>query len=115
MARYTAFPKLKPFDRDQDFIVKRSIKCSGKSYNPGDKLDKTRLTTRRLRQLYEQRIVVMVEPEDKDLDDKPVFHAMSYESLWAWLELRGVVPRYGSSGDKLVSMAERVWAENEGS
>ena len=43
------------FDPGWDFIVKRGLKASGVEFLPGDSFDKTKVTIRRLRQLYAQR------------------------------------------------------------
>lgn len=45
------------FDRDRNFIAKRSFVFAGLGYAPGQAVDKTKLTVRRLRQLYDQRYV----------------------------------------------------------
>lgn len=45
------------FDRGRDFIATRGFTLSGRNLNPGDLIDKTALPTRRLRQLYDRRLV----------------------------------------------------------
>ncbi len=55
-----------PFDRERDFVTSRSLPVSGRVFTPGERFDKTLVTDRRLRQMYEQRIL-NVEP--KKLDD----------------------------------------------
>jgi len=45
------------FDGDRDFVVVRGIPVSGHRFDPGDLFDKTLVTTRLLRQMYEQRIL----------------------------------------------------------
>lgn len=46
------------FDREADFIVKRLPLFGGKKFSPGQLFDKTLCSTRRLRQLFEQRKIV---------------------------------------------------------
>lgn len=46
---------LDKFDRDNDFTVSRAIKVRGVMLSPGDPFDKTTVTTRTLRQLFEGR------------------------------------------------------------
>jgi hypothetical protein len=43
------------FDRDQDFVVSKPFRVRGIDLVAGDTLDKTMVTTRTLRQLYESR------------------------------------------------------------
>jgi len=51
------------FDRDMDFVATKAFKLSGAPFIPGQNFDKTLVTTRRLRQLYDGRYLRMVEPE----------------------------------------------------
>ena len=50
------------FDRDMDFEAVKAFKFDGKAFIPGQSFDKTQVTTRRLRQLYDNRYLRMVEP-----------------------------------------------------
>lgn len=43
------------FDRGADFVVNRPIHVNGGTIAPGQSFDKTLVSTRTLRQLYEQR------------------------------------------------------------
>lgn len=45
------------FDRGKDFVVKRQFKSGSKVYVPGILIDKTAFTVRRLRQLYDMRMI----------------------------------------------------------
>ena len=54
---------LKVFDRERDFVAGKPMRVSGRDFLPGDPFDKSLVSTRRLRQLYEQRKVRMVETE----------------------------------------------------
>jgi hypothetical protein len=58
MEKMTRFDRLAQFNRDRDFIVCRAIKAQGRVFGPKEPFDKTLVTTRRLRQLYEQRFLM---------------------------------------------------------
>lgn len=45
------------FDRDREFVVRRSIRINGELFDDGQALDKTAFTVRRLRQLYDSRTI----------------------------------------------------------
>jgi len=64
MARDTIW--LKPFCRDDDFVVIRPIEISGRTIQRGEAFDKSTVSTRTLRQLYEQRrLAVAVQPREE--------------------------------------------------
>jgi hypothetical protein len=46
-----------PFDRGNDFFAVRSFKLNGCEIAPGSLFDKTLVTTRRLRQMYDARML----------------------------------------------------------
>lgn len=48
-------PWRKKFDPERTFTVRRKITCGGEAFAPGDAFDKSMVTVRRLRQLYDQR------------------------------------------------------------
>lgn len=48
-----------PFDRARDFTVVRPFTLDGRALAPGEAFDKSLLTTRRLRQLFDQRRLAM--------------------------------------------------------
>jgi hypothetical protein len=50
------------FDREQDFIVVRSMLAAGKNFAAGDPFDKALVPERRLRQMYDLRILDQVAP-----------------------------------------------------
>lgn len=105
---YKAFPKLQPFNRDAKFIVRRAIKVSGVQFDDGDVLDKSLLTTRRLRQLHEQRFIFMDETTVAD-GEKPNFLTMPTGKVKEWIIARGVQPRFNAKRDALIKQAERLW------
>lgn len=57
---------LKPFCRDDDFVVIRPFDISGRTLQRGEAFDKSTVSTRTLRQLYEQRrIAVAIKPREE--------------------------------------------------
>jgi hypothetical protein len=52
-----------PFSPLYDFQVLRVVTINGRQYKPGDRLDKANLAERRLRQMYENRVVSPIPPE----------------------------------------------------
>lgn len=47
------------FDRDQDFEVLKPFRASGIDFDRGEPFDKTLVTTRTLRQLYDSRRIIV--------------------------------------------------------
>lgn len=45
------------FDRNRDFVVRRSFKANGRQLPDGHPLDKSEFTVRRLRQLFDMRAI----------------------------------------------------------
>ncbi len=111
LARYTAFPRMQPFNRECEFIVRRGIKVAGIDLKDGDPIDKTQLTTRRLRQLYEQRYIVQGEPKQSIPTLVP--HSIDFKQLptaaiITWLAARNKIPRPNSDRAKIIALAEVV-------
>jgi len=48
----------KTFDPSLDFIVRRRTTLGGRTLEPGEAVDKTVMNLRRLRQLYDQRVII---------------------------------------------------------
>ena len=59
------------FDPAQDFIVKRPIRLSGEDLKPGSVFDKTRVPLRRLRQLFDSKLLAYPGETGKEWN-KPV-------------------------------------------
>lgn len=110
MARYQAFPRLGVFDRQMAFKVRRAIKIGGRLYQDGDYIDKDTLSTRRLRQLFEQRFVVAEEPV-VDEGIQPKFEEMSTEAAKDWLQRHGIVCRARWKRTQILEAARRHWAK----
>lgn len=47
------------FDRDRFFVTVKPVTLNGRKFGPGQPFDKTLVTTRRLRQLYDTRYLGM--------------------------------------------------------
>lgn len=67
------------FDRSQEFVVQKPFRLQGVDLVAGDPLDKTMVTTRTLRQLYESRRIkvatVSIDPaEEFQPADRTVRH-----------------------------------------
>lgn len=111
LARYTAFPRMQPFNRECEFTVRRAITVNGVDLKDGDSVDKTQLTTRRLRQLYEQRFIVQgaVQQNIPGLQKHAIdFKQLPTAAIIAWLAERKKTPRPDSDRAKIISLAETV-------
>lgn len=53
------------FDRGRDFVVARAFTCNNKELVPGVPFDKTQVPTRRLRQLFDLRMISMAGGQEK--------------------------------------------------
>jgi len=59
------------FDRDRDFVVTREVQASGHQFFPGQPFDKSLVTERRLRLLYEQNRITFAEIQEVLFSDDP--------------------------------------------
>ena len=101
--------KPEAFDRSRNFTVTRSLTVQGKVFPPGSRFEKTLVPTRRLRQLFDQRVIRM----DPALGLASYLHDLDDQQLRDWLALRGVTPRFGMKRDKLLARAERVLVKDK--
>ncbi len=94
-----------PFDPAREFAVNKRIKFNGNSLGHGDSFDKSAVTTRTLRQLYDNRTLVMTTT----VADAPSIdlNKMSEKQLWLLLEDNGIVPRFGAGRKWLLKRAEQ--------
>lgn len=58
---------IRKFDRDRDFTVRRAITVGNVKFGPGDPFDKTLVPTRRLRQMYDQRVLMFTDTAPSSL------------------------------------------------
>lgn len=113
-SRYTSFPRLSRFNRECEFTIAKPQKVSGVEYKVGDVLDKTLVTTRRLRQLFDQRKVSQGLPPHlgptvpAELD----FAQLPTAAVVEWLAQRKKAPRHGSNRTGIINLA-RVVLEKE--
>jgi hypothetical protein len=100
------------FDAGRDFQVTRHMTISGTKFLPGHPFDKKLVSTRRLRQLFDQRCLAMLPgmgAEAPLTPAKPDFGALPEEAIKDWLKVHGVVPRFGWPHDRLVEAATGEW------
>ena len=64
-----------PFSPLYDFVATRSFTLNGVELKAGDPIDKSGLSNRRLEQLYTQRQIKPVPPDQVPADDAPVLDA----------------------------------------
>src|SRR5262245_2216464 len=101
------------FEPGRDFTVVKAFRCEGMDFAPGQTFDKTRTTTRRLQQLYEQgrvrmqpEVFILDSPVEALLrqrpDGSPDFAMMSMDELRQHLADHGVVARPSWDRGKLL-------------
>ena len=54
-----------PFDGGREFVVARPLQVQGRKLGPKDEFNKNLVSTRRLRQLYDQRVLNMTPVKEK--------------------------------------------------
>jgi hypothetical protein len=64
------------FDRERNFVAKRQFVFGGKAFAPGQLIDKTAFTVRRLRQLYDQRFIEFGPDTIVEVDAAPTAPAV---------------------------------------
>lgn len=78
------------FDRSQDFVVAKPFRVRGIDLMAGDPLDKTMVTTRTLRQLYESRkIRVATFKSDPDNEFQPADRTVRHIGRGRFAVFRG--------------------------
>ena len=111
--------KREEFDAGRNFIVteRAPVTISGVKFLPNQPFDKKLVTTRRLRQLFEQRRLEMlpgIGAETPLTPTKPDFAALPEEAIKDWLKVHGVIPRFGWERDRLVEAASTEWERRFG-
>lgn len=105
------------FDRERAFLAVKNFSLNGKLVEGGALIDKTKINTRRLRQMYDQRLIRMTDAEpiaDSDKPrppQKPHFELLSLDGLKLWLEENGHISRPRTKLPALVKIAEKIWKE----
>jgi hypothetical protein len=108
-------PRFEQFDRDRNFIVTRAVIVSGKKFGPGDPFDKTLVTTRRLRQLYEHRVLKM-GPAELNLEPTgcPNFAVLPEAAIREWLTSHHVMIQPFTNERALAKLAAAEWLKRFG-
>ena len=94
---------LKRFDREMDFVVSRPIRFAGRAFVRGEMFDKTLANTRKLRQLYDQRFLIAVEPAATPAPEAAP--AVDWRKL-PWAQLQKFVAEIAGSRPKTKAEAE---------
>lgn len=102
------------FDRMNEFVAVKSFTCNGVPIQPGDRFDKTMVSTRLLRQLYDGRYLTQVASHQIPVGDgttprMPDFSSLTKEGLIAWLESNGVYVHPLAESPRLISQCQRRW------
>lgn len=108
-----------PFDPHATYTVAKTLLLNGKLINAGDVFDKTLVNTRRLRQMYEQRMLQIVDDpqalpqaDEVTIPTKPDFLSLSNEGLRLWLRNNGgFIPKPRTPRPKLLELVEQKWQE----
>lgn len=105
-----------PFDPDRTFTATRNLILNGKLIEKGTVFEKTLVNTRRLRQMYEQRMLDMQDEDEAPVSVthepiKPDFDTLSNEGLRIWLRNNGYIARPKMPREKLLQLVEQKWKE----
>jgi len=86
-------PWRKDFNRHKEFVVRKKIVLDGELLVAGSPFPKERVTTRRLRQLFDTRIIVFADDEAApELAPKKAKQRAAPEQLEPEIEPAGAVP-----------------------
>ena len=104
------------FDPTKTFVAARNIILHGKLIKIGEVFPKQKVNHRRLRQMYEQRLLnyseEVVAPEQTTYEPiKPDFDTLSDEGLRVWLRNNGYIARPKTPREKLLELAQQKWKE----
>lgn len=111
------FPVQERFDPAREFSVARRFKLSGVEQVPPQPFDKGLTSTRRLKQLYEQRLLKMLpraevqQPAPEPV--RPVFTELSSEALRDWLRAINAPPRSGISRARLIELCNEAYDKQQ--
>lgn len=78
------------FDPERDFVARKAVAFGDVVYAPGDAIDKAVVPARRLRQLFDAKVLAYGEPTktDPQIDKRSVVD-MTTDERRAWFEVRG--------------------------
>ena len=101
-----------PFDPGRSFVVVRvTAPVQGKKFGPKQPFDKTLVSTRRLRQMYDLRMVDMIPPARAIIapppPPPPTLESFSDDELREWLQAREIIPRRKATREKLLELAHQ--------
>jgi hypothetical protein len=104
------FPSREPFDPARVFAARKVFRMQGRDYTFDDPIDKDVINMRRLRQLYDQRMIYML-PVDMTpaKSTHPKFSELPDDALRAWLRSHNITPRANWTRAKLELRAEEAW------
>jgi len=71
------------FDPERDFVARKAVVFGDDSFAPGDAINKAVVPLRRLRQLYDAKVLAYGEPRKRSVVE------MTTEERRAWFEARG--------------------------
>lgn len=107
-----------PFDPQNTFAATKTMICNGKLIKADEVFDKTLVNTRRLRQMYEHRMLKVIDslevsPQAAEVatPTKPDFLSLSNEGLQVWLRGTGYIPKPRTHRAKLLELCEQKWKE----
>jgi len=114
-----------PFDPNRVFLVVRDLSVGGKKFAGNDRFNKGLVTGRRLRQMYECRMLKMAAADDVEdvklvsvepaaKPSPPDFKALSQGGLRRWLKEQGVNTPPRTPHEKLVEKALAAWEKSNG-
>lgn len=100
------------FDGTREFEAARPVKLAGADLKIGDLIDKGKLTVRRLRLLFEQRIIRFADATTAEAIKCPAFDKLPPEALREWLRQHDVYPHPRSTHDALVEKAVQTFEKH---
>ncbi len=93
------------FDPERSFEANRSFTCDGRDYSPGEAFEKTSVPVRRLRQLFNRRLIRY--PHE---DPKRIFKPGAPERFGRWKQpgatLRHAAPQTAAKAESLPPIPE---------
>lgn len=111
---YKRYPARERFDPNRAFAARKALRLRGKDYVQNDPVNKDEIDPRRLRQMYDQRMVFMLPVDAAPPPPKrPKFRALPEDALRAWLRAHGTVPRASWTRETLEAKAAAAWDKQD--